>query len=78
MRAAGHNVPLISALLYHLLVYIVYFPTYFFLHFFITYLLPYLSFPLRIDLIRFQAGCRKKRLNLAFVFFCVVVHFFDW
>jgi len=24
----------------------------------------------------FRAGCRKRRLNLALVFFCVVVHFF--
>jgi len=40
----------------------------FFLHFFLTYLLPYLSFPLRIDALRFQAGCRKRRLNLALVF----------
>jgi len=48
---------------------IVCFPTYpFFLHFFLTYLLPYLSFPLRIDALRFQAGCRKRRLNLALVF----------
>ena len=28
----------------------------FFLHFFLTYLLPYLSFPLRIEPLRFQAG----------------------
>jgi len=40
----------------------------FFLHFSPTYLLPYLSFPLRIDPLRFQAGCRKRRLNLALVF----------
>jgi len=40
----------------------------FFLHFFLTYFLPYLSFPLRIDPLRFQAGCRKRRLNLASVF----------
>jgi len=37
---------------------------------FLTYL-----FPLRIDPLHFQAGCRKRRLNLALVF-CVVVHFF--
>ena len=51
----------------------------FFLHFFLTYFLPYLSFPLRIDPLRFQAGCRKRPLSLALVFlclFCVVVHFF--
>ena len=40
-------------------------------------LFPYLSFPLRIDPLRFQAGCRKRRLNVALVF-CVVVHFFHW
>ena len=34
-----------------------------FLHFFLTHLLPYLSFPLRIDPLRFQTGCREKRLN---------------
>ena len=31
--------------------------------------------------LRFQAGCRKRRLNMALVFlclFCVVVHSFDW
>jgi len=39
-----------------------------FLHFFLTYLLPWLSFPLRIEPLRFQAGCRKRRLNLALVF----------
>jgi len=52
---------------------------YLFLHFFLTYLLLYLSFPLRIDPLRFQAGCCKRRLNLAFVclcLFCVVVYFF--
>ena len=62
-----------------LLVYIVCFPTYpFFLHFFLIYLLPYLSFPLRIDPLRFQAGCRKRRLNLALFRVCLfrVVRFF--
>ena len=52
---------------------------FFFLHFFLTCLLPYLSFPSRMDPLRFQAGCRKRRQNLALVFcglFCVVVHFF--
>jgi len=47
----------------------------FYIHF------PYLSFPLRIDPLRFQAGGHKMRLNLALVFwclFCVVVRFFDW
>ena len=33
------------------------------------HLLPYLSFPLRIDLLHYQAGCRKRRLNLAYVYF---------
>jgi len=42
----------------------------FFSALFPTYLLPYLSFPLRIDPLRFQIGCRKRRLNLALVF-CV-------
>jgi len=45
-----------------LLVYIACFVTYPFLHFFLTYFLPYLSFPLIIDPLRFQAGCRKRRL----------------
>ena len=36
--------------------------------FFLVYSLPYSSFPLRIDLLYFQAGCRKRRLNLALVF----------
>jgi len=39
-----------------------------FLRFFLTYLLLYLPFPLRIIPLRFRAGCRKKRLNLAIVF----------
>jgi len=37
------------------------------------------SVEIRIGLLHFQAGCRKRRLNLALVFlhlFCVVVHFF--
>jgi len=48
-------------------------PLIFFLHFF------YLSPPLRIDLLHFQTGCRKRRLNPVLVFlclFCVVVHLF--
>jgi len=40
-----------------------------------TPLFPCLSFPLRVDPLRFQAGCRKRRLYEALVF-CVVVHFF--
>ena len=43
--------------------------------FFLTYLLPYLSFPLRIDPLRLQAGCRKRRLNLALVFLCLFSSF---
>ena len=35
---------------------------------FLSYLFPYLYFPLRTDTLRFQAGCRKRRLNLALVF----------
>ena len=48
-----------------LLVYIVCFPTYPFSSLFL-----YLSFPLRMDPLRFQAGCCKRRLNLALAF-CV-------
>ena len=44
----------------------------FFLHFFLTYLLPYLSFLLRIDPLRFHAGCRKRRLNLDLVFLLIL------
>jgi len=62
------NAPLIRLLtsaLYCLLVYIVCFPTSpFFFTFFLTYLFPYSYFPSRIDALRFQAGCRKRRLNL--------------
>ena len=52
-----------------------------FLHFFLTCLLPCLSFPLRIDPLCFQAGCRKRRLNLAlafFVYFVLSYISFDW
>ena len=70
VRAPGYNAPLIrfliSALYICLLVYIVCFPTCGFSSLF-PYLSP-LSFPLRIDLFRLQAGCRKRRLNLAVVF----------
>ena len=46
------------------------------LHLFLTYLIPYISFPLTSHPLRFQAGCRKRRLNMALVFgsFCLVVH----
>jgi len=60
--------------IYCLLVCIICFPTYpFILHFFRTYLLP-LSFHLRIDMLRFQAGCHKRRLNLAFL----CLRYFFW
>ena len=69
VRAPGRNAPLvrlsISALyilfgcLYRMLPHL---PL--LLHFFLTYLIPSLSFPLRTDPLRFQAGCRKRRLNL--------------
>ena len=82
-RAAGRNAPLIrffiSALHIVLLLYIVCFPLILFLHCFLTFLRPYLSFPLRIDPLRFQAGCRRRRLKLALVLlrlFCVVVPLF--
>ena len=71
MQAPGSNVPLIQFLIlvpHCLLLYIACFPTY---PFFFTYLLPYLYFPLRSDPLRFQAGCRKRRLNLALVFLCI-------
>ena len=51
----------------------------FFLHYFHTYLLHYLSFPLRTEPFRFNAGCRKRQQNPALVFlrlFCVAKHFF--
>jgi len=54
-------------------------PLILFSSFFLTYLLPYLSFPSRIDPLHFRPRCRKRQLNLAFVFlclFCVVVHLF--
>jgi len=80
----GHNAPFIRFLI--LALYLLFACLYrmlphlsFFLHFFLTFLLPYLSFPLRIDPLHFQAGCHKRRLNLALGFlcsFCVVVHFF--
>ena len=83
MRAPGRNAPLIRFLisvlyllfvcLYRMLSHLSFF------HFFLTYLLPYLLFPLRIGVLRFQAGCRKRRQILALVFlclFCVLVHIF--
>jgi len=83
MRAPGHNAPLIRFLIsaLHILFACLYcmLPYFLFLYFFLTYLLLYLYFPLGIDPFRFQAGCRKRQLNLALVFLClfrVVVHFF--
>jgi len=43
-----------------------------FLHSFLTYLLPDLFCPSRINPLCFQAGCRKRRLNLALVFVFIV------
>ena len=84
VQAPKHNPPWFEfwflSYVYCLLVYIVRFPTYpFFFTFSLLAVSLSLSFPLRIDPLRSQAGCRKKRLNLALVFsclFCVVVHFF--
>ena len=51
----------------------------FFLHFFITYFVPYVSFPLRIDPLRFQARYYKRQLNLFLCLFCIAfVSYFDW
>ena len=51
----------------------------FFLHFFVTYFLPYVSFPLRIDPLRFQTRYYKRQLNLALVFvfilYCICIVF---
>ena len=75
VRSPGRNAPVIwflilalcvlFACLYRMLPH-----SSFFLHVFFTYLLPYLSFPLRIDPLRFQAGCRKRRPKPGFSF-CV-------
>ena len=86
MRAPRRNAPLIRFLitaLYCLLVISYASPLIVFSSLFLTYLLPYLSlsFPLRIDPLRFQAGGRKRRLNLALVFFVYFVLqyiSFDW
>ena len=78
MRAPRRNAPLIRfltsalyilfACLYRMLLRLS-----FFLHFFFTCLLPYLSFPSRIDLLRFQAGCRKRLWLVNACFYCVVL-----
>jgi len=84
VRASGHSAPLIRSLISALynIVYIVCFCTYpLSLHFFLTRLLPYLSFPSRIDPLHFQAGCRKRQLNLALIFLVFILccsTFFDW
>jgi len=54
-----------------LLVHIVCFPTDPFSSLFLTYILPYVSFPLRIDPLRFRAGCRNRRVKPGFSFLCV-------
>ena len=55
--------------LYCLLVYLVGFPTYPFFSSVFPYLSPpLLVFSLENRLAHFQAGCRKRRLNLALVF----------
>ena len=68
VRAAGHNALLIQ--LWHCIypMYLMFLHLSFFCHFFFTYLLPYLSFPLRTDLLGFQAECRNRRLNLVLAF----------
>jgi len=76
VRAPGHNAPLIRfffdfaihvmfACFYRMLLHLSFVP-----HSFLTYLL-------RIDPLRYQAGCYNRRLNLALVF-CVLIHFFYW
>ena len=42
---------------------------------FFPYRHPYLSFRLRIDQLRFQAGCRERRLNQSLVFLCFFCEF---
>jgi len=75
VRAPGRNAPLIRFLILALYIVCLFISLVFFLHFLLLSSLTYL--PLRID--HFQAGFRKRQLNLALVFsslFCVVVHFF--
>ena len=81
VRAAGRNTPLIDFWFQCYIYCLLASPLTLYLHLFLTYHLPYLSFPLRTDPLRFQAGCRKRRLNLALVFlrlFCVYYISFDW
>ena len=77
LQATGRNPPLIRYLDFWAIciacLFILYAsPLILFLHFSLTYLLPYLSYSLRIDPLLFQAGCRKRRLNLALVFMFVL------
>jgi len=69
VRTPGHNAPVIHLLTSALCILFVslhnLLPQFLFSSLFLTYLLPYLSFPLRTDPLRFQAECRKRRLNLA-------------
>jgi len=75
VRAVGSTPPLIHLLISALCIlfaclHCICFPT----SFFLTYPLSYLSFPLRIDPLRFQEGGRNWRLNLGVlvvVVFCV-------
>ena len=74
VRSLGRNAPLIwlfdfgaiilFACLYRMLPHLS-----FFLHFFLTYLLSYLSFQNWPAL--YEAGCRKRQLNLLLVFLCL-------
>jgi len=61
---------LISVLLYCLLVFIARFPTY---RFFFTFslLISSLTYLFRIDPLCYEAGCRKRQLNLVLVFLCL-------
>ena len=81
MRAPGCNAPLIP---YFGAIYIVCLFISFFLCIFLANLLPYLSFPLWIDPLHFQAGCRKRWLNLSLIFGFILLccstflFCFDW
>jgi len=59
--------------MYYLVVFIVCFPTYRFSSLFPYLSPPLLIFPLRIDPLHVQTGCRKRRLNLALVFFVFIL-----
>jgi len=68
VRAPGRNAPLIRFLI--LVLCILFACLYCMLpsHLSFSPLFPYLSFSLRIDPLRFQAGCYKRQLNLALFF----------